>query len=281
MPVGSGIPDVNRQALLKELPVRWEKLGDLALLPADCMTSAAWARLAPPPWAVIADALGVARLARQARIASTGALAGCCSMAPCDAPTPFSLHALKTQRELVCVYIRALPCEMVPLCRVLVPTPVYHARLQDAYLRPSEPPQAPRSVHCQGRTAAFSAFACIMLQPVLSGTRDSQAQLVLGASSWVQHRENGIMYALDACLCMFSSGNVTERARMGQLRCTGETVVDLFAGIGYYTLPVLVHAGVVPLISLCRWGRNNAGRPGFLDDFRPCTISNTRPKWQY
>ena len=49
--------------------------------------------------------------------------------------------------------------------------------------------------------------------------------------------------ALDVTRCMFSSGNGTEKARMGRLACCKETVVDLFAGIGYYTLPLLVHAG--------------------------------------
>lgn len=76
-----------------------------------------------------------------------------------------------------------------------------------------------------------------------AGTRDSQAILLKGGSGWVEHRENGILYCLDVTRCMFSSGNVTEKARMGSLQCRGETAVDLFAGIGYYTLPLLVHAG--------------------------------------
>lgn len=82
---------------------------------------------------------------------------------------------------------------------------------------------------------------CLFLNA--AGTRDSQAVLLLGEDSWVTHRENGIVYCLDVCRCMFSSGNVTEKARMGRLQCAGESVLDMFAGIGYYTLPILLHAG--------------------------------------
>ena len=45
------------------------------------------------------------------------------------------------------------------------------------------------------------------------------------------------------------TGNVTERMRLGRVKPAssapdGDTVVDLYTGIGYYTLPLLVHAGV-------------------------------------
>ena len=78
-----------------------------------------------------------------------------------------------------------------------------------------------------------------------AGTRDSQAQLLLGDSGWVKHKEGGVLYSLDVTKCMFSSGNTTERQRMGRLQCPGETVVDLYAGIGYYTLPFLCKAGIL------------------------------------
>ena len=43
---------------------------------------------------------------------------------------------------------------------------------------------------------------------------------------------------------MFSSGNITEKIRMAGLGryAEGSTIVDLYAGIGYYTVPLLVHA---------------------------------------
>lgn len=52
------------------------------------------------------------------------------------------------------------------------------------------------------------------------------------------HTENGVKYALDLSKVMFSPGNKAERARMGQLVSPSEAVFDMFAGIGYFTLPM-------------------------------------------
>ena len=70
--------------------------------------------------------------------------------------------------------------------------------------------------------------------------RSSQAQLLLGDSSWVELLDFGVKFGFDACKVMYSSGNVTERHRIGNIDMKGETIVDCYAGIGYYTLPMLV-----------------------------------------
>lgn len=75
--------------------------------------------------------------------------------------------------------------------------------------------------------------------------RQSRAEILLGSHGWVNHKENGIRYVFDASKVMFSSGNITERRRMGGLDAAGDVVVDLFAGIGYYTLPILVNSGAL------------------------------------
>ena len=69
---------------------------------------------------------------------------------------------------------------------------------------------------------------------------------------WTVHREQGIVYGLDVTRSMFSSGNGSEKARVASFRCERETVVDLYAGIGYFTLPYLVHAQAAHLHA-CEW----------------------------
>lgn len=51
---------------------------------------------------------------------------------------------------------------------------------------------------------------------------------------------------------MFSAGNITEKLRVASCKCEGETVVDMYAGIGYFTLAYLVHAGASH-VHACEW----------------------------
>lgn len=93
-----------------------------------------------------------------------------------------------------------------------------------------------------------------------AGTRDSRLQLLRdarGEGGVVQVKENGLVYEFDATLCMFSSGNVTEKARMGRVNAGGQVVVDLYCGIGYFTIPLLVHAGAQH-VHACDWNPHAA-----------------------
>ncbi len=56
------------------------------------------------------------------------------------------------------------------------------------------------------------------------------------------HKENGIKYRLDPQKLMFSSGNMDERIRMANISNKNETIVDLFAGIGYFALPIAIYS---------------------------------------
>ena len=72
--------------------------------------------------------------------------------------------------------------------------------------------------------------------------RTSQVKMLLGGSGEVEINDFGVKFWLDVTKVMFSSGNVTERHRIGNIDMSGEIIVDAFAGIGYYSLPMLVRS---------------------------------------
>ena len=56
----------------------------------------------------------------------------------------------------------------------------------------------------------------------------------------IVHREYGCLFKLDLTRLMFCLGNSFERLRIAGLTRKGEVVVDMFAGIGQFTIPVAV-----------------------------------------
>jgi tRNA wybutosine-synthesizing protein 2 len=71
--------------------------------------------------------------------------------------------------------------------------------------------------------------------------REPVREVIAGTKTETVHRENGVIFNLDARKVMFSAGNLKERVRMS-LFGKDEFVVDMFAGIGYFTLPMAVHS---------------------------------------
>lgn len=79
--------------------------------------------------------------------------------------------------------------------------------------------------------------------------RRPDVELLYGTETETTHLESGILYRLDPTRVMFSSGNFDEKLRMASLDCRGETVVDMFAGIGYFTMPLAAKAGAERVIA--------------------------------
>ncbi|MEF8812259.1 MAG: class I SAM-dependent methyltransferase family protein [Halovenus sp.] len=105
-------------------------------------------------------------------------------------------------------------------------------------VRPSEVGDALLAMH-------GSADTVLAREGIDGQHREPSVEVIAGeGDTETVHREHGTTYAMDLAEVMFSPGNKAERARMGDVvggsdRPTcGERVLDMFAGIGYFTLPM-------------------------------------------
>lgn len=94
---------------------------------------------------------------------------------------------------------------------------------------------------------ATSVFADV--SGVSGEFREPDMRLLFGKAEDSVKIQNGIKYCYNVTEVMFASGNLEERKRMKELDCTGETVVDMFAGIGYFTLPLAKYSGARKVIA--------------------------------
>ncbi len=69
--------------------------------------------------------------------------------------------------------------------------------------------------------------------------RSPSLKLVYGNGKETVVRESGIIYIMDLQKVMFSPGNINTRSKMKLVDFTGMVVIDMFCGIGYFSLQVL------------------------------------------
>ena len=77
----------------------------------------------------------------------------------------------------------------------------------------------------------------------IQGTkREPVYKILYGSETETINKENGCLFKLDLAKVMWSKGNNNERLRIAKLVQDGETVIDMFAGIGYFSIPIGVHS---------------------------------------
>ena len=81
--------------------------------------------------------------------------------------------------------------------------------------------------------------------------RRPQIKLIAGEDNpRVENFENGVWYVYDLTKIMFAKGNVSERGRLPKVVSPGEVIVDMFVGIGYFSIPIAKHVPDVKIYGI-------------------------------
>lgn len=229
------------------LPRHVEWVGDILVLPRDSMIDPVWPKLSvssleprqppvpgglrlvsAPTWDCIAAALGSERVARAATIDP--------GVTRRSRMTLLRYYEIDDESGAAHDAGGLDPCSGWALLRdSLAPA---RGGGDDVTIAPAVGPLPPSSADSSRRLARAVA--------VLRGARPAPP------GGWALVRDAGVSYVLDVTRLMLSSGNVTEKLRVGALPATGEVVADLYVGIGYWTLPLLVRARAAH-VHACDW----------------------------
>ena len=92
---------------------------------------------------------------------------------------------------------------------------------------------------------------CYLKLKYLQGTkREPSYDILYGSETETINKENKCLFKLDLAKVMWSKGNTSERLRIANLVKDEETVIDMFAGIGYFSIPIGVHSNAHKVISI-------------------------------
>ena len=95
-----------------------------------------------------------------------------------------------------------------------------------------------------------------LLWPLLSDDESSMDIVGPKSPTWIRVTEQGVKQSFDLSKVMFSRGNISEKIRFGKtLVREGDIVLDMYTGIGYYTLPAVIHGKAAKVYS-CEWNEH-------------------------
>jgi tRNA wybutosine-synthesizing protein 2 len=96
----------------------------------------------------------------------------------------------------------------------------------------------------------FDLDSIVKINGIYGQMREPELELLYGETTETIHKENGCLYNLDLSKVMWAKGNTNERIRIAKLVEDKEIVLDMFAGIGYFSLPIAIHSKVKKIIAI-------------------------------
>jgi tRNA wybutosine-synthesizing protein 2 len=104
--------------------------------------------------------------------------------------------------------------------------------------------------------------------------REPKIVKLVGNKTETIHKENNILYKLDVSKIMFSKGNLYERKRLIEKVKKNEVIVDMFAGIGYFSLGIAKFTKAKRIIAI---EKNATAYKYLLENIRLNKINNITP----
>ncbi|WP_409200489.1 class I SAM-dependent methyltransferase [Methanobrevibacter sp. DSM 116169] len=95
-----------------------------------------------------------------------------------------------------------------------------------------------------------NAESIIQINNIQGTKRQPIIKLLKGSNTETIHKENGCLFKLDLSKVMWSKGNTNERLRIAKEVKENETILDMFAGIGYFSIPIGVHSKASEIYSI-------------------------------
>lgn len=90
----------------------------------------------------------------------------------------------------------------------------------------------------------------VKIKSIAGQMRKPSIEVLIGDNTETIHKENGCLFKLDLAKVMWSKGNTNERLRIAKLVKPDETVIDMFAGVGYFSIPIAVHSQAKKIFSI-------------------------------
>ncbi|MCL6003514.1 MAG: hypothetical protein M0Z77_10200 [Thermoplasmatales archaeon] len=86
--------------------------------------------------------------------------------------------------------------------------------------------------------SSFKFWSVYKYTGIHSSRRIPAMKIISGIHTEVVQSEDGILYKMDPERVMFSKGNKKERHLLTEIVARHETVLDMFSGIGYFSIPL-------------------------------------------
>ena len=222
------------------IPRKWELVGDVLMLPEGALTGHGWEHVFPAPPAPsyssedVSAATEMSPKTEQAWIGAKNAESIWRQIAVCFGPNIRRVarrakvdSGPRRESHILLLY--------PAVGRPPLPLPIDNTVL----LSSSTKMHAHQFVSYANTQEASQT----QMQRLSSEHGETLLDVLPRSPGWVTVTENSIAFSFEMTRVMFCSGNVTERMRMARQVCRDEIIVDLYAGVGYYTIPFLVHGG--------------------------------------